>query len=36
VLISKLEDSDVDELGQPELDPFVGGAVRRVLKDVEW
>jgi succinate dehydrogenase/fumarate reductase flavoprotein subunit len=26
----------LDELGQPELDPFVGGAVRRVLKDVEW
>lgn len=26
----------LDQLGQPEIDPFVGGAVQRVLKDVEW
>jgi hypothetical protein len=26
----------LDELGVPGPDPFVDGAVRRVLKDVEW
>jgi metal-responsive CopG/Arc/MetJ family transcriptional regulator len=26
----------LDELGELERDPFVAGAVRRVLKDVEW
>jgi hypothetical protein len=26
----------LDELGVPKPDPFVDGAVRRVLKDVEW
>jgi metal-responsive CopG/Arc/MetJ family transcriptional regulator len=26
----------LDELGHPEIEPFVGGAARRVLKDVEW
>jgi succinate dehydrogenase/fumarate reductase flavoprotein subunit len=26
----------LDELGEPVPDPFLDGAVRRVLKDVEW
>jgi hypothetical protein len=26
----------LDELGEPGLDPFVDGAGRRVLRDVEW
>jgi metal-responsive CopG/Arc/MetJ family transcriptional regulator len=26
----------LDELGEAGADPFVDGAVRRVLKDVEW
>jgi succinate dehydrogenase/fumarate reductase flavoprotein subunit len=26
----------LDELGEPGLDPFLAGAARRVLKDVEW